>query len=99
MTYLSNRTSFLDYFFCHFGNGDDCGIKQLQSDDFDWILNRKGTPSIRTGPERGHTSQTDDDMYLYLEASHAQKNKQAGYGQSLSQSYMTGLRIELNHSV
>ena len=40
-------------------------------DNFDWIINSGGTPSIYTGPENDHTFGTPAGHYLYFEASNS----------------------------
>ena len=65
---------FAEYFSCNFGYShalDLCGMRQdLADDKADWVLHAGPTPTDLTGPLTGHTTATDTDGYLYLEATY-----------------------------
>ena len=55
---------------CDFEDGDTCSWTNSQTDDFDWIVGRGGTPSFLTGPRIDHTTGTGaGKLYLLFFAS------------------------------
>ena len=53
---------------CDFEDGV-CSYTQVQTDDFDWVINRASTQSTFTGPSIDHTLGTIEGHYAYIEAS------------------------------
>ncbi|XP_038071819.1 MAM and LDL-receptor class A domain-containing protein 1-like [Patiria miniata] len=54
---------------CDFDSYNLCQFSNSQNDDFDWTLNRGGTPSLDTGPIADHTLGTSNGFYIYTETS------------------------------
>eukprot|EP00794_Sanderia_malayensis_P017044 gene17044-18759_t len=76
---------------CGFENGW-CGYRNSHSDDYDWQIHSKGTPSLGTGPSSDATG-NKTGFYAYVEASQRRYNKAAvlispTYGGSFSECTM-----------
>ena len=56
---------------CDFEDGV-CSYTQIQTDNFDWVINRASTKSTFTGPSVDHTLGTLEGHYAYIEASSPQ---------------------------
>ncbi|KAK3609972.1 hypothetical protein CHS0354_011808 [Potamilus streckersoni] len=48
---------------------NECGMKESNTDNFDWIRQKGGTSSTGTGPDTDHTTGTTDGNYIYIESS------------------------------
>lgn len=55
---------------CDFENNDLCNWRNLNTSDFNWLLNQGPTPSSAgTGPYQDHTLGTYKGHYIFIEAS------------------------------
>ena len=52
-----------------------CSMEQSDNDDFNWKMMSTGTPSKPTGPKSANSL----PYYIYVEASHRNKNDKAEY--------------------
>ncbi|XP_041364647.1 MAM and LDL-receptor class A domain-containing protein 1-like isoform X2 [Gigantopelta aegis] len=68
MCFLANKSGKLKY--CNFDRGGICdGWKQDTTDDTQWKLTNRHTPSENTGPKDDHTMGTQEGYYIFLESS------------------------------
>ncbi|XP_041365734.1 MAM and LDL-receptor class A domain-containing protein 1-like [Gigantopelta aegis] len=62
--------------YCNFEQ-DTCGYINVKTgDDFDWLRDNGGTPTLTTGPKVDHTRGTASGYYMYIETSG--NNRKAG---------------------
>ncbi|XP_067673194.1 MAM and LDL-receptor class A domain-containing protein 1-like isoform X1 [Haliotis asinina] len=64
---LSYKGGYLHY--CNFDQGNLCGWKQDYTDEQNWTLHNRSTPSDSTGPKADHTMGTSEGYYIFLESS------------------------------
>lgn len=70
---------------CNFDQRNFCTWQNLKTDNFDWSIHGRGTPSSGTGPSSDHTQQNANGLYAYIETSAPRRRGQKAQLMSVSQ--------------